>query len=156
MSSGYSGTPLAKKLSLKPGMTIWLMDMPDTVRAEIGDAGLREQLAGGGGVEFRIGRLFGFPFGQFGFVLGAGLGVSTHRGLEAVDDGFEFWIGGQRRDRSPGFGGRSAPVGADQPDRDILGGAELLAESGAALFHSGLGSAVRSSTRTTPSTISSI
>ncbi len=41
-AAGYSGTPLAKKLSLKPGMTIWLMDMPDTVRAEIDDAGLRE------------------------------------------------------------------------------------------------------------------
>jgi len=41
-AAGYSGTPLAKKLSLKPGMTIWLMDMPDTVRAEIDDVGLRE------------------------------------------------------------------------------------------------------------------
>ncbi len=43
-AAGYSGTPLAKKLSLKPGMTIWLMDMPDTVRAEIGDVGLREMV----------------------------------------------------------------------------------------------------------------
>ncbi len=41
-AAGYSGTPLAKKLSLKPGMTIWLMDMPTSVRAEIGDVGLRE------------------------------------------------------------------------------------------------------------------
>lgn len=41
-AAGYSGTPLSKKLSLKPGTTIWLMDMPASVRAEIGDVGLRE------------------------------------------------------------------------------------------------------------------
>jgi hypothetical protein len=38
--SGYSGTPLAKKLSLKDGQRAWRDDMPDTVRAEIGTAGL--------------------------------------------------------------------------------------------------------------------
>lgn len=43
-AAGYSGTPLAKKLSLKPGMTIWLMDMPASVRTEIGDVGLREMV----------------------------------------------------------------------------------------------------------------
>jgi len=43
-AAGYSGTPLARKLSLKPGMTIWLKDMPDSVRAEIGDVGLREMV----------------------------------------------------------------------------------------------------------------
>ena len=40
MASGYSGTPLAKKLSLKPGMRAWRDGMPDSVAAEIGDAGL--------------------------------------------------------------------------------------------------------------------
>ena len=39
MSTGYSGTPLAKKLSLKPGLTAWFHAMPAGVRAEIGDAG---------------------------------------------------------------------------------------------------------------------
>ncbi len=43
-AAGYSGTPLARKLSLKPGMTIWLKDMPASVRAEIGDVGLREMV----------------------------------------------------------------------------------------------------------------
>jgi hypothetical protein len=43
MTSGYSGTPLAKKLSLKPGMTAWFHAMPESVRAEIGDAELIEQ-----------------------------------------------------------------------------------------------------------------
>jgi hypothetical protein len=35
MVSGYSGTPLAKKLGLKPGQRAWFADMPDSVRAEI-------------------------------------------------------------------------------------------------------------------------
>lgn len=36
MAAGYSGTPLAKKLGLKPGMTIWTSAMPDSVWLEIG------------------------------------------------------------------------------------------------------------------------
>ena len=40
MPSGYSGTPLAKKLSLKDGMRVWFSDMPASVRAEIDDYGL--------------------------------------------------------------------------------------------------------------------
>ena len=35
MSQGYSGTPLAKKLSLKDGMRVAFLDMPETVAAEI-------------------------------------------------------------------------------------------------------------------------
>lgn len=35
MTAGYSGTPLAQKLSLKDGMRAWWCGMPDTVRAEI-------------------------------------------------------------------------------------------------------------------------
>lgn len=35
MASGYSGTPLARKLSLKDGLRTWWQDMPDSVRAEI-------------------------------------------------------------------------------------------------------------------------
>jgi hypothetical protein len=34
-TAGYSGTPLAKKLSLKPGLRAWFEDMPDSVRDEI-------------------------------------------------------------------------------------------------------------------------
>jgi hypothetical protein len=33
--TGYSGTPLARKLSLKPGQRAWFCNMPDSVRAEI-------------------------------------------------------------------------------------------------------------------------
>jgi hypothetical protein len=35
MATGYSGTPLAKKLSLKAGQRAWFCNMPDSVRAEI-------------------------------------------------------------------------------------------------------------------------
>jgi hypothetical protein len=35
MTAGYSGTPLAKKLSLKSGLRTWWEDMPDKVRGEI-------------------------------------------------------------------------------------------------------------------------
>lgn len=36
MTAGYSGTPLAKKLSLRAGQRAWFEDMPQSVRAEIG------------------------------------------------------------------------------------------------------------------------
>ena len=35
MTAGYSGTPLAKKLGIKPGMRSWFLGMPESVRAEI-------------------------------------------------------------------------------------------------------------------------
>lgn len=40
MTSGYSGTPLAKKLSLKDGMRVWWDGMPDSIRDEIAAAGV--------------------------------------------------------------------------------------------------------------------
>jgi len=40
MSTGYSGTPLAKKLTLKDGMRVWFDAMPDSVHDEIAEAGL--------------------------------------------------------------------------------------------------------------------
>jgi hypothetical protein len=43
MPEGYSGTPLAKKLSLKPGLTVWFHAMPESVRAEIGDVEIVER-----------------------------------------------------------------------------------------------------------------
>jgi hypothetical protein len=41
MAAGYSGTPLANKLSLKDGLRTWWCGMPDDVRTEI----LRDGLA---------------------------------------------------------------------------------------------------------------
>jgi hypothetical protein len=40
MTAGYSGTPLARKLSLKDGQRVWWDGMPDSVRAEIETEGL--------------------------------------------------------------------------------------------------------------------
>ena len=40
MTTGYSGTPLARKLSLKDGMRAWWDGMPDAVRDEIKREGL--------------------------------------------------------------------------------------------------------------------
>ena len=37
--AGYSGTSLAKKLSLKDGMRAWRDGMPDSVSDEIGETG---------------------------------------------------------------------------------------------------------------------
>lgn len=39
-SAGYSGTPLAKKLSLRPGLRVWFDAMPDSVAAGIDTPGL--------------------------------------------------------------------------------------------------------------------
>jgi hypothetical protein len=35
VSAGYSGTPLARKLSLKDGLRVWFDEMPNSVRQEI-------------------------------------------------------------------------------------------------------------------------
>jgi hypothetical protein len=43
MTSGYSETPLAKKLSLRDGMRVWWDDMPDAVASEIAAEGLQLQ-----------------------------------------------------------------------------------------------------------------
>lgn len=40
MTAGYSGTPLAKKLSLKDGMRVWRAGMPESVADEIAAEGL--------------------------------------------------------------------------------------------------------------------
>ena len=44
MTSGYSGTPLAKKLSMKDGMRVWWDAVPVTVRAEIATEGLEFEI----------------------------------------------------------------------------------------------------------------
>lgn len=44
MTAGYSGTPLARKLSLREGQRVWWDDMPESVRREIEAEGLALQL----------------------------------------------------------------------------------------------------------------
>jgi hypothetical protein len=43
-SAGYSGTPLARKLSLKDGLRMWWEGMPATVRTEIEAEGIALEL----------------------------------------------------------------------------------------------------------------
>ncbi|MBX7481386.1 DUF3052 family protein [Qipengyuania qiaonensis] len=40
MAAGYSGTPLAKKLSLRDGQRVWFDAMPESVQDEIGEYAL--------------------------------------------------------------------------------------------------------------------
>jgi hypothetical protein len=54
MTAGYSGTPLAKKLSLKDGMSTWFHAMPASVRAEIRDISLNERDAPEAGLQAHI------------------------------------------------------------------------------------------------------
>ena len=44
MTAGYSGTPLARKLSLKDGMRVWRDGMPDNVSDEVAAGGLQLDL----------------------------------------------------------------------------------------------------------------
>jgi hypothetical protein len=44
MTSGYSGTPLARKLGVKHGMRVWWEGMPDSVRDEIAAEGTQLHL----------------------------------------------------------------------------------------------------------------
>lgn len=43
MTAGYSGTPLARKLSLRDGQRVWWDGMPESVRREIEAQGLSLQ-----------------------------------------------------------------------------------------------------------------
>jgi hypothetical protein len=44
MAAGYSGTPLARRLSLKDGMRVWWDGMPISVRDEIASEGMQLEL----------------------------------------------------------------------------------------------------------------
>ncbi len=51
MSAGDLGTPLAKKLSLKDGMSAWFHAMPESLREDIGDVALDERDAPEAGLQ---------------------------------------------------------------------------------------------------------
>ena len=51
MTTGYSGTPLGKKLSLTPDMRVWFDAMPDAVLAEIDMPDLVHLAAPGPGLD---------------------------------------------------------------------------------------------------------
>lgn len=51
MTAGYSDTPLAKKLSLKDGLSVWSHAMPTSVREDIGGVALDERAAPEAGLQ---------------------------------------------------------------------------------------------------------
>jgi hypothetical protein len=53
---GYSGTPLPKKLGIKAGFRVWLVDAPDEVRGELGAAlvGCENVANGKGALDFAM------------------------------------------------------------------------------------------------------
>jgi hypothetical protein len=51
VTTGYSGTPLAKKLSLKDGLSVWFHAMPTSVREDIGGVALDERAAPEAGLQ---------------------------------------------------------------------------------------------------------
>lgn len=51
MTAGYSDTPLAKKLSLKDGLSVWFHAMPTSVREDIGGVALDERAAPEAGLQ---------------------------------------------------------------------------------------------------------
>ncbi len=51
MTAGYSGAPLAKKLSLKDGLSVWFHAMPTSVREDIGGVALDERAAPEAGLQ---------------------------------------------------------------------------------------------------------
>ena len=54
MPAGYSGTPLASKLGLVPGIRAWFRDLPASVRAEIDPEaiGVDEQATASAGLQY--------------------------------------------------------------------------------------------------------
>ena len=55
---GYSGTPLPKKLGIKPGARAWLVDAPDDVRAELSAALAGCENASNGKIPLDFGMVF--------------------------------------------------------------------------------------------------
>ena len=58
MTAGYSGTPLARKLSLKDGQRVWWDGMPDSVRSEIEAGGLVLDLLGAPAAPLDVAHIF--------------------------------------------------------------------------------------------------
>jgi len=58
MPAGYSGTPLAKKLSLKDGMRVWQDGMPDSIGDEIAAEGFQLLLLGRPQAPIKVAHIF--------------------------------------------------------------------------------------------------
>ena len=58
MSTGYSGTPLAKKLGAKNGQRTWHLAMPKSVLEEILEAGVMPEIVRSPAVGLEMAHLF--------------------------------------------------------------------------------------------------
>jgi hypothetical protein len=81
MMSGYSGTPLARKLSLKDGMRVRWDGMPDSVAAEIAQEGLDLALLASAEAPIDAAHIFVTARGELDAKLGALLPLLDRAGF---------------------------------------------------------------------------
>jgi hypothetical protein len=84
MTSGYSGTPLARKLSLKDGMRVWRDGMPDSVREEIAAEGLKLRLISSPEAPIEAAHIFVTSRGE--------LDAKLHQLLPLLDRAGFIWV----------------------------------------------------------------
>ena len=84
MTAGYSGTPLAKKLSLKDGMRVWRDRMPDSVAEEIAAEGLQLALLDAPDAPIDAAHMFVTARGE--------LESKLHRLMPLLGPGGSIWV----------------------------------------------------------------
>ena len=89
MTAGYSGTPLAKKLSLKDGMRVWRDRMPDSVAEEIAAEGLQLELLDAPDAPIDAAHMFVTARGE--------LESKLHRLMPLLGPGGSIWVSWPKR-----------------------------------------------------------
>jgi len=89
MTPGYSGTPLAKKLSLKDGMRVWFDGMPESVRHEIPAEAPRLQILSAPAAPIDAAHIFVTSRGE--------LEAKLHELLPLLDRAGMIWISWPKR-----------------------------------------------------------
>jgi hypothetical protein len=84
MTAGYSGTPLAKKLSLKDGMRAWFDEMPESVRKEVAVEGLQLHILDAPEIPIDAAHIFVTERGE--------LEAKLHQLLPLLDRGGLIWV----------------------------------------------------------------
>ena len=87
--AGYSGTPLPKKLGIKPGMTVALLDAPDTFEETLGPLPEGVALAWDGSVTS--------PLAVWFLRSSAELEEGLARAIEAVEERGGLWMAWPKR-----------------------------------------------------------
>ena len=84
MTAGYSGTPLAKKLSLKDGMRVWRDGMPDSVAGEIAAESVQLELLDAPAAPIDTAHIFVTALGE--------LESKLHRLMPLLGPGGFIWV----------------------------------------------------------------